>query len=50
LSGNLAVPGIEHGTSGSVAKNSDQQTTEAVVIMVYGSVNAYVISNKYSEY
>jgi hypothetical protein len=27
---NLVALGIEHGTSGSVARNSDQETTEAV--------------------
>jgi hypothetical protein len=27
---NLVAPGIEPGTSGSVAKNSDHYTTEAV--------------------
>ena len=30
---NLAVPGIEPGTSVSVARNSDHQTTEAVIIL-----------------
>jgi hypothetical protein len=30
LSENLVVPLIESGTSGSVARNSDHQTTEAI--------------------
>ena len=34
---NLAVPGIEPGTSVSVARNSDHQTTEAV-----GQLNMYI--------
>jgi hypothetical protein len=29
FSENLVAPGIEPGTSGSVARNSDHQTTEA---------------------
>jgi hypothetical protein len=29
---NLAVPGIEPGTSGSAARKSDEQTTEAVCL------------------
>jgi hypothetical protein len=30
FSGDLVAPGIEAGNSGSVARNSDHQTTEAV--------------------
>jgi hypothetical protein len=31
FSENLVGPGIEPGTSGSVARNSDYQTTEAIL-------------------
>jgi hypothetical protein len=31
FSENLVVPGIEHGTSGLVAGNSDHYTTETVI-------------------
>jgi hypothetical protein len=31
LSENMEAPGIEPGTSGSAARNSDLQTTEAVI-------------------
>jgi hypothetical protein len=30
FSGNLVAPGIEHGTTGSVGRNSDRQIREAV--------------------
>jgi hypothetical protein len=38
FSENLVAPGIEPGTSGSAARNSDQQTAEAVRIRQIGSV------------
>jgi hypothetical protein len=34
FSENLVAPEIEPGTSGSVARNSDHQTTEAVIIII----------------
>jgi hypothetical protein len=34
FSENLVAPGIEPRTSGSVARNSDQQTTEAVFVEI----------------
>jgi hypothetical protein len=34
FSENLVVPGIEPGTSGSVARNSDHKTPEAVITSV----------------
>jgi hypothetical protein len=37
------VPGIEPGTSGSVARNSDHQTTEAVEYCAYTAGNMKMI-------
>jgi hypothetical protein len=41
LSENLVAPGIEPGTSGSVAKNSDQYATEAV--LYFSMVKKYAV-------
>jgi hypothetical protein len=45
------VPGIEPGTSGSVARNSDHQTTEAVRKQINGKFNNNCSSdeNKYKK-
>jgi hypothetical protein len=37
FSENLVTPGIEHETSGSVARNSDHYNTEAVIVIATNS-------------
>jgi hypothetical protein len=45
FSENLVAPGIELGTSGSVARKSDHYTTEAVNINEYLTLKFDLLSN-----
>jgi hypothetical protein len=45
---NLVAPGIEPGTSGLAARNSDYQTTEVVIMQQY-SKHISVAMKKYAK-
>jgi hypothetical protein len=46
---NLIAPGIEPGTSGSVARNSDHYTTEAVLVLNIQAINSSETSETFYQ-
>jgi hypothetical protein len=49
LSENLVAQGIDPGTSGSIARNSDHQNTEAVIKNITATFIAIHQCQKYSD-